>query len=112
MTLGRVRRADEKIGHWQLALVVTVAVAWLGLWGHELYRVPSSLGLTLDGSLPLLAVAIALLLWWLRAANQRAATWALLTYALINGMGGFLSVLPLPFLPFVPEQTLEAVPKH
>lgn len=106
MTRGRVRRADEKIGHRQLAIVVAAAVAWLGLWGHELYRVPSALGLTLDGSLPLLAVAVALLLWWLRAANQRAATWALLIYALINGIGGFLSVLPVRFLPFVPEQTV------
>lgn len=86
-------------------MVLAVAVAWLGLWGPELYRVPSALGLTLDGRLPLLAVAIALLLWWLRATSQRVATWTLLIYALVNDTGGFLSVLPVPFLPFVPEQT-------
>jgi hypothetical protein len=88
-------------------VVLALAVAWIGLWAHELFRVPSRLGFTPDGSLPLLAIAVILLVWYLAAADKRAPTWALLVYALINGIGGFLSVLPLPFLPFKPEQTLE-----
>ena len=107
MTVSRVGQTSEKIVYWRLAIILAVALAWVGLWMHEFYRVPSALGLTLDGSLPLLAIAIALLVWWLRAADKRAATWALLIYGLVNGIGGFLSVLPLPFLPFVPEQTLD-----
>jgi hypothetical protein len=85
-------------------VVLALGVAWLGLWAHELYRVPSRLGFTPDGSLPLLAIAVILLVWYLAAEDKRAPTWALLVYGLINGIGGFLTVLPLPFLPFVPEQ--------
>jgi hypothetical protein len=107
MTISRVGQTSEKIGYRRLAIILSVALAWVGLWMHEFYRVPSALGLTLDGSLPLLAIAIVLLVWRLRAADKRAATWALLIFGLINGIGGFLSVLPLPFLPFAPEQTLE-----
>jgi hypothetical protein len=102
-----MKNAVEAIGYRRLSTILAVAIAWLGLWTHEFYRMPSALGLTLDGSLPLLVIAAALLVWWLRAANKRAATWALLIYGLINCVGGFFSVPPLPFLPFVPEQTLD-----
>ncbi|HEU5440942.1 MAG TPA: hypothetical protein VFU88_16775 [Ktedonobacterales bacterium] len=68
---------------------------------------PAMLGLTPDASLPLLVILAALLIWWLRAAHKRAPSLALLIYALVNAVGGFLSVLPLPILPFVPEQTVD-----
>jgi hypothetical protein len=103
----RLRFTMGQVRYQPLGIILALAVAWLGLWMHELYRVPSMLGLTPDGSLPLLAIAIALPAWWLLAAHKRAASLALLVYGLINGVGGFLSVLPLPFLPFVPEQTAE-----
>lgn len=104
MTSGRMRDTLGQAGYQQTRVILALVVAWLGLWVHEWYRVPSMFGLTLDASLPLLAIAIALLIWWLLATNKRAPSIALLAYALINGIGGFLSVLPLPFLPFVPEQ--------
>jgi hypothetical protein len=91
----------------RIRIIIAIAVAWLGLWAHELYRVPSAFGLTVDGSLPLLAIAVALLAWRLLAAHMRAPAVALLVYALINFVGRILSVLPLPFLPFVPEQTAD-----
>jgi hypothetical protein len=106
MTADHMRLTNEGMERQRLVIILALAVAWLGLWAHEFYRAPSALGLTLDGSLPLLAIALALLVWWLRAANKRPATWALFVYGLINAVGGFLSVLPLPFLPFAPEQTL------
>jgi hypothetical protein len=107
MTVGGTKKGVEGIGYRRLATILAVAIAWLGLWTHEFYRMPSALGLTPDGSLPLLIIALGLFIWWLRTADKRAATWALLIYGLINGVGGFLSVLPLSFLPFVPEQTLD-----
>lgn len=107
MAISRARETRRYAEHRPLVIILSLAAAWLGLWVHELYRVPSALGLTLDGSLPLFAIAVILLAWWLRAANKRAPTRALLIYGLINGVGGLLSVLPLPFLPFVPEQVLE-----
>ncbi len=103
----RLRFTLGQMGHRPLRIILALAVAWLGLWVHELYRVPSMFGLTPDGSLPLLAIAVVLLAWYLFAAHKRAASIALLVYGLVNGVGGFLSVLPLPFLPFVPEQTVE-----
>lgn len=107
MTVGRFGQTGENAAYRRLAIILALGVAWLGLWTHEFYRVPSALGLTPDGSLPLLVIAAALLVWWLRVVDKRGPTVALLIYALINGVGGFLSVLPLSFLPFVPEQTLE-----
>lgn len=104
MTGGRMRGTMGQAGYQPTGVILALVVAWLGLWVHELYRVPSMFGLTPDASLPLFAIAIALLIWWLLATNKRTPSIALLVYALINGIGGFLSVLPLPFLPFVPEQ--------
>lgn len=101
------RNALRQVGPRPLAIILVVAVAWLSLWVHELHRVPAMLGLTPDASLPLLVILVALLIWWLRAAHKRAPSLALLIYALVNAVGGFLSVLPLPILPFVPEQTVD-----
>ncbi|HEU0027910.1 MAG TPA: hypothetical protein VFQ25_12400 [Ktedonobacterales bacterium] len=107
MTPNDRKPTRKPVGRQQLAIILALALAWLGLWAHEAHRMPALFGLTPDGSLPLLAIAVALLAWWLRAARKRAPTVALLVYALINGVGGLLSVLPLPVLPFVPEQTLD-----
>lgn len=104
MQSGRMNHPMRLIEQRPVVIILALVVAWLGLWTHELYRVPSVLGLTLDGSLPPLAIAILLLTWWFLAARKRAPTRALLLFAFINCVGGFLSVLPLPFLPFVPEQ--------
>jgi hypothetical protein len=107
MTIGRLRFGTRQEGDRSLRILLALAIAWLGLWAHELYRAPAQFGMTLDGSLPLLLVAIVLLAWWLLVARKRAPALGLLVYGLINGLGGFLSVLPLPFLPFAPEQTVE-----
>ena len=107
MTVDHMSETKDRVERLRFIIILTVALAWVGLWMHEFYRVPSALGLTLDASLPLLVIAAALLVWWLRAENKRGPTLALLSYGLINAIGGFLSVLPLPILPFIPEQTLD-----
>jgi hypothetical protein len=107
MTTSDMRSTSELAGRQRLGVILALALAWLGLWAHEAHRIPALFGLTPDGSLPLLVIAVALLAWWLRAARKRAASVALLVYALINCVGGLLSVLPLSILPFAPEQTLD-----
>jgi hypothetical protein len=85
-------------------LIAGTAISWIGLWIHELYRVPRLLGFTPDGDLFMLVIAAGLAYWWYRTRSFGAA-WALLAYALVNLVGGALSVLPLDWLPFKPEQT-------
>ena len=85
-------------------VTVCTAIAWLGLWAHEVHRVPALFGITPDGSLFMLFAAVGLAYWWYRARSAGAAA-ALLFYGLLNLVGGWLSVLPLSWLPFVPEQT-------
>jgi hypothetical protein len=85
-------------------LVVCTAVSWMGLWVHEVHRVPQLLGLTPDGDLFMLVIAAGLAYWWMRTHGTAPAA-ALLAYAVINLVGGVLSVLPLGWLPFQPEQS-------
>ncbi len=92
-------------------VVVVTAVSWLGLWVHELYRVPRLLGFTLDGDLFMLPIAVGLAFWWSRSRGGPAA-WALTIYAAVNLAGALMTVLPLDLLPFVPEQTVAHYAAH
>ncbi len=85
-------------------VIIATAVSWLGLWVHEVHRVPSLLGFTPDGDLFMLPIAAGLAIWWSRSRGALAAG-ALATYAAVNLVGGLASVLPLGWLPFPPEQT-------
>jgi hypothetical protein len=85
-------------------MIVCTAMSWLGLWVHEVHRVPTLLGLTPDGSLFMLLAAAGLAYWWHRIHGFGAAA-GLLIYGALNLVGGWISVLPLSWLPFVPEQT-------
>jgi hypothetical protein len=85
--------------------VVAAALAWGGLWFHELIRVPNLLGFTPDGDLFMLPIVAALVYWWLRDDGGRAPSVALTVYAAVGLLGAVISVLPVGFLPFVPEQT-------
>jgi len=86
-------------------VVVATAVSWLGLWVHELHRVPRLLGFTADGDLFMLPVAAGLAFWWSRSRGAPAA-WALAIYAMVNLAGAVVTILPLGWLPFVPDQTV------
>lgn len=71
-----------------------------GLW------VPST------GMLPLAALQLGLLTWWV-VALRRGAAIALAGTALVQLVGGaILSVLPLPFLPFEPDQSIQHYLSH
>ena len=83
----------------------------LGLWVHELHRVPGRLGFTLDGDLFMLPIAVGLATWWSRR-HSPAARAALLVYAAVNLVGGVASGLPLRWLPFVPDQSVSHYAAH
>ena len=85
-------------------VAVAVIIAAAGLVAHNLLSLPLS---ALDPSTvgPVLAY-LALLLWYARSDASAAARWSLIGWTLLNLIaGGILTALPLPFLPFVPEQT-------
>jgi hypothetical protein len=67
-------------------VAVATAASWLGLWVHELHRVPRLLGFTPDGDLFMLPIAAGLGLWWSRSRGAPAA-WALAIYATVNLVG-------------------------
>jgi hypothetical protein len=75
---------------------------WSGLWDPT------------TGMIPVVGVQLLLLLgWWLRPDARRAAAIALLATAIFQLVGGaILSVLPLPILPFQPEQSLHHYLSH
>jgi hypothetical protein len=82
-----------------------VALAWLGMYVHNVADLPN---LTLSSSenvLPGLVWLLLFSLWWGVPSRSWPAT-LLSGWALLNLVGGFATVLPLPVLPFNPEQSL------
>jgi hypothetical protein len=78
-------------------VAIALAVSWLGLWAHEVYRVPDRAGLTPDGSLPMLGVLVGLLV--LGRAFPRPSTLLVGAGALgtLHLLGAVLTVLPFGF---------------
>ncbi|GAA0937481.1 hypothetical protein GCM10009554_25780 [Kribbella koreensis] len=82
-----------------------LVLAWTGFVVHNFADLPGQTFVSPETLLPSLGfVGIAVL--WLTGAH-RAAVWAALVWGGLHLVGGaFLSVLPLPILPFDPEQSL------
>lgn len=90
----------------RVALVVAAtALAWTGFLVHNLADLPGQSILSPESLFPTLVWMLALALW-IVPATRTAGACMLLTWAVINLVGGAISVLPLPVLPFEPEQTL------
>ncbi|MBA2370455.1 MAG: hypothetical protein H0V71_02295 [Chloroflexi bacterium] len=88
-----------------MLLVVAVVIAALGPIAHNLISLPLS-PLAPETVGPVLVYA-GLLGWSLRSRLGSASRWSLAVWALLNVVGGgIVSALPLPFLPFVPDQNL------
>jgi hypothetical protein len=83
----------------------STALAWLGFYIHNVTDLPGQTLLSPDTSLPTLLTLVLFLAWW-RFPSARITSWLLLGWGLLNLIGGGLSVLPFPFLPFEPEQTI------
>lgn len=92
-------------------LVGAVAVSWLGVFIHNLADLPGQTLLSPESAYPTLIYVVLVVGWFTPA--RRVADWALLIWCLLNLVGGaIISVLPLPFLPFHPEQTLKHYSFH
>lgn len=88
-----------------MMLFVAVTIASLGLVAHNLLSLPPPL-LSLETVGPLVVYA-GLFAWYHRSDGSSAARAVLLLWTAVNlVIGGILTALPLPILPFVPEQTL------
>ena len=91
--------------------MLVTALSWLGLYLHNVNDLPHQTPLSPESSLPG-GLLLILLAGWAVRRLRRAATWALLGWGWLDLVGGALSVLPLPFLPFHPEQTLHHYAFH
>jgi hypothetical protein len=97
--------------HDRSVLYLATAVSWLGLVVHNVADLPGQALASPETLYP--AVLVAVLLALHRAGARRAAAGMLLGWAALNLVGGgVLSVLPLGFLPFHPEQTLRHYSFH
>jgi hypothetical protein len=59
----------------------------------------------------MLPIAAGFAFWWSRSRGARAA-WALAIYSAMNLAGAVVTVLPLGFLPFVPDQSVAHYAAH
>lgn len=85
-----------------MAIHTVVEFGIAGLWAFETAMIPWAI---LQG--------ILWLVWWRQPGARRAAAMALFATALVQLIGGaIVSVLPLPILPFEPEQSLRHYLSH
>lgn len=98
-------------GAWIAAMAIATALAWAGFFAHNLADLPGQTLASPESLWPTLIWLAAFALWLLPASRVSGA-WALLVWSSVNVVGGVLSVLPLAFLPFEPEQTLRHYAFH
>lgn len=79
---------------YRLLVLALLLLSWLGLWYHELIRVPETSGLTAEGSAPMLVVAGAAYWFWLKTRTARLGSRLLLAYGLVMLVGGYVSAPP------------------
>jgi hypothetical protein len=95
----------------RLTMCATLAISWGSMLAHNLYELP--LGpLDLENTGPLL-VAVGLgAAYTARPGSFPVASMAFAWGVLNLVVGGIVTVLPLPFLPFAPEQSLSHYAAH
>lgn len=94
----------------RLVAALTV-LSWFGMIIHDRISLPELSSLAPDVVLPTVVFVALFAAWWAwpgRLSFSLLFGWTLLHFA----VGGLLSVLPLPFLPFVPEQTIPHYVAH
>ena len=92
-------------------MAVALAVSAASMLAHNLYELPLS-PIDLENSGPILFAAILGLAYALRPDSKAVAAAALGWGVLNLAIGGVVSVLPLPILPFVPEQSVAHYGAH
>jgi hypothetical protein len=93
-------------------MFAVTALSWLGEYVHNLYELPQLSVLSPENSITAVISLALFCVWWLTPLS-RAAALLLLGWSLLHLIGGaIISVMPLPFLPFYPEQTLDHYAAH
>jgi hypothetical protein len=82
-----------------------IALAWFGMYVHNVADLPNLTLASPENVLPGI-VWLLLMLSWLAVRSNAWPSGLLIAWGLLNLVGGFATVLPLPFLPFKPEQSL------
>ena len=88
-----------------------VALAWLGMYVHNVADLPNVTLSSSENVLPGLVWILLFGLWWAVPSRSWPAR-LLLAWGMLNLVGGFGTVLPLPALPFKPEQSLRHYTFH
>jgi len=82
------------------------ALSWLGMMIHNTVELPQLTLLSPEVGIPTLIYIVLALGWW-RFPYKRIWAIALFGWALMHlFIGGIITVIPFPFLPFYPEQSL------
>jgi hypothetical protein len=104
--------ATARVPQGTVPLVAALTVlSWFGMIIHDRISLPELSLLSPDVVLPTVvsaALFVAWLAWPGRLSFGLLFSWTVLHLA----VGGLLSVLPLPFLPFVPEQAVQHYRAH
>lgn len=104
--------ATARVPQGTVRLVAALTVlSWFGMIIHDRISLPELSLLSPDVVLPTVGSVALVAAWWIwpgRLSFGLLFGWTMLHFA----AGGILSVLPLPFLPFVPEQTIEHYVAH
>ena len=105
----RASSTSRRCSTWIVA--ATVVLAWLGLVIHNIAEFPLMAFTRAEYIVPSLAWLV-LVLAWLRFPNHHLSARLLLGWGAISLAGAILTVLPLPFWPFRPEQSLRHYGVH
>ena len=85
-------------------------ISWLGFLVHNVADLPGQTLLSPETLVPSLVTAVLVAAY--AVGWRRVAAVGLLVWAILNLVGGSLSVLPLSVLPFEPEQTVRHYSFH
>ena len=108
----QVPTATVRRGSGELVLVIGATVlGWAGFFVHNVADLPGQSVRSPETLYPTV-LTLTLLVLSLIPATRTFGIWSLLAWTGLNLVGGTLSVLPLPFLPFAPQQSLEHYAFH
>lgn len=93
-----------------MKIVAVAAVAWVGFFVHNLADLPGQTLRSPETLYPTLVTVAFVVAWLIRPGRVTAGL--LFGWALLHLVGAMLTVLPLPFLPFAPEQSLKHYAYH
>jgi hypothetical protein len=106
------RRTKTRGTAWDVGVAAATVLGWAGFFVHNVADLPGRTITSAESSLPTIVWLVGLAVWVVAPSTRTAGAWMLLVWAVINLVGGALSVLPLPILPFEPEQTVEHYAFH